>query len=160
MLHHFPPPILKKLIGYWAKVMRPGEILIAQEPRYDHPSFEMAALIYALRLALPNYFCYLRKKEEVASCIRDILDEIRERHKKQSELDGESPSDFIVKTIRNNFKHVELSYSTAFFDKIIASFRIKDEDAHLLSGLLKQLDEVIIKYNPAFASNLKIKAIR
>lgn len=160
-LHHLPPRFLKQTVQYLSKKMKPGQILLAFEPRYDHASYEMALLIYALRLALPNQFQYHAgiQKDSLAH-IQEIFEELSEARKTQSEMDGESTSDLIVKTIKCYFPKVEIDYYGSFFDKIIGSIRVKQGDSMMLSGLLKQLDAMIVKYNSGFSRTVKIKAVK
>ena len=136
-----------------------GNFLLAAEPRYDHVSFEMALLIYALRLVLPNHFHYHKKSgDALITNVQKIFAELSESNKTQSEMNNESSSDLIIKTIREYFQHIELGYTTPFFDKIIGSIRVAKQDAIILSGILKQLDNIIVKYNPNFARTITIKA--
>lgn len=157
-LHHLPPVALKEVISRLWQKMNPGQILIAVEPRYDHTSYEMALLIYALRLALPNHFKHEGNAESTVNDVDQLISELSEAQKDQSEMDNESGSDVIVEVIQNTFGEVELKYCTSFFDKIIGSIRVDQEDTKILSGLLKQLDDIVTKYNHNFARVVMIKA--
>ena len=158
-LHHLPPKVLRNLCGLLTKKGSGVKMLLAVEPRYDHASIEMATFIYALRLAFPNHFAYSGKNRNVRKDIAGIFEELTETRRTQSEMDNESPSDTIIATVRKYFPKVELGYSTAFFDKFIGSARISGEDTSELSDLLKQLDNMIVKYNADFSRNVMIKAV-
>lgn len=157
-LHHVPRQLLRRLMSYLSKNMKPGQLLVVVEPRYDHVSYEMATLVYAMRLALPNHFRYKNIKRNAPSHIKEIFNELSETRRSQSELDNISPSDFILKTIKDNFAKVETGYSSSFFGDIIGSIRVSDEDTKILSKLLKQLDVMVAKYNCNFSRTIKIKA--
>lgn len=160
-LHHLPSNILDKVIKYLSKKMHKGGVLIACEPRYDRAKYATAFLIYALRLLLPNHFKYNKDiYRNGLRNVREIFEELSEANKTQSEMDNESPSDLIIKTVKKHFGNVKLTYRTSFYDKIIGSIRVKNEDTKDLSRLLKQLDEMILKYNPDFARGVIVKAIK
>ena len=131
--------------------------MFAVEPRYDYASQQMAVLIYALRRCLPNHFQY-NDSNGIDFDVQCILEELAESHKDQSEMDNESPSALILEVIERNFDNLEIKYSTAFFDKFIGGIRTDDKDTQTLSKILKQLDEIILKYNPDFARTVMIKA--
>lgn len=156
-LHHLPADVLRKMIAGLADKMKAGQLLLAVEPRYDHASYEMAALIYALRRVLPNYFQYEKAQEFDRAAVLAVFNELREAKKGQSEMDNESPSDAIVDVIKEYFADVKVGYSSCFFDKFIGSVRVGEKDTVILAKLLKQLDEMIVKYNPDFARVVKIK---
>lgn len=157
-LHHLPPQSLKELIQYLSKRMKSNQVLLAVEPRYDYASYELAFLIYALRGVLPNHFHYENVKKDVMLHINEIFAELSESNKNQSEMDNASNSNLIVETIKENFDQVDLQYCTSFFDKIIGSIRVAEKDLPRLSKLLKQLDEIIVKYNYNFSRIVKIRA--
>ena len=160
-LHHLPPAVLDKVMKYLYENMHNGCLFIANEPRYEHSKYVTAFLIYALRLILPNHFKY--KKDIYRNSlrnVREIFEELSEAKKTQSEMDTASSSDLIIKTIRKYFGNVELTYHTAFFDKIIGSIRVAEKDIKDLSRLMKQLDELILKYNYDFSRVVTIKAIK
>lgn len=159
-LHHLPPQVFKKFIRYLSKSMNPDQMLLAVEPRYDHASYKMGTLIYALRLSLPNHFKYRNINSKTQLYINKIVAELSEEHRTQSEMDNESPSDLVVKVIKENFGKVNLRYCTSFFDKIIGSIRVDKKDIWTLSKLLKQLDEIIVKYNRDLSRVVMIKAER
>jgi hypothetical protein len=139
--------------------MARGSVMLAAEPRYDHASKHMAAVIYALRLALPNHFKYKPSCiDNPSKHINEIFTELKESARTQSEMDKESSSDLIVKTIRKSFDQAELSYSTAFYDKIIGSIRVNEKDSATLSAILKRLDNMIIKYRPDLSRTVMINA--
>jgi 2-polyprenyl-3-methyl-5-hydroxy-6-metoxy-1,4-benzoquinol methylase len=158
-LHHLPPPVLRRVLSYLAANMKKGSLLLAAEPRYDHASKSMAAMIYALRLALPNHFKYSPGSlDNPAKNVNAIFAELKESVVIQSEMDKESSSDLIIRTIRKSFDKAELKFSTAFYDKIIGSIRVDQEDSTVLSSVLKRLDNMIIKYRPGFSRTVMIKA--
>jgi 2-polyprenyl-3-methyl-5-hydroxy-6-metoxy-1,4-benzoquinol methylase len=159
-LHHLPPDVLKDFVKMISEKMKPGQIFLGIEPRYDHVNYPMAAMIYGLRQSLPNYFKYDEKPDKSGAYIQEIYEELGEIKKEQSTNDNESPSEFIIKVMKENFEKVELSYTTAFFDKLIGGMRVEKEDTDSLSKVLKQLDNIIVKYNPGFARNLKIIAYK
>ncbi len=88
----------------------------------------------------------------------EIYKELGELDHNQSAHDNESPSSFIEDTINTYFDDVDTDYSTAFFDKFIGSARLSDKDNHELSHLLKELDNLILKYNTNFARSIMISA--
>ena len=103
-LHHLPSQALRKVISYMWKKMKAGQLLLVLEPRYEYASYEMSALIYALRLALPNHFKYKNISSDAISHLKEIFDELSEAHKTQSVMDKESSSDMIEKIIKQNFQ--------------------------------------------------------
>ena len=159
-LHHLPPEVLEEIMSYFWEKMNPGQVLLVVEPRYDYANYEMSALTYALQLSMPNHFKYKNIQDNASNHINDIFDELAENHHEQSELDNESPSGVILKIIKNQFKKVETKYSTAFFDKVIGSIRVDEQDTAELTDLLKRIDEIIIKYNKNFARAILIKAVK
>jgi len=159
-LHHLPLETLNDFIKRLSLDMKPGQLLIAVEPRYDHTSYEMAALIYSLRLALPNHFKHEKPSSNMVSDINNIFEDLGETQRTQSEMDGESSSDLILKAVQENFGNADVRYCSSFFEKIIGSIRVEKEDAKILSKLLKQLDDLIVKYNQNFARTIRISAIK
>ena len=159
-LHHLPPVVLDQIITFIYRKINPGQLLLCMEPRYDHANYQMSALIYALRLCLPNHFQYTDIENEALSSIKDICAELAEMDKEQSEFDNESTSDLIVDTIERIFGEVSLDYWTAFYDKLIGSIRVDEGDIKILTNLLKQLDEMIVKYYPEHSRNILIKAVK
>jgi len=161
-MHHLPKEILKESLDKIYAKMQSRSVLLVVEPRYDYANLNMAALIYALRLSLPNHFQHkdIEENANANSDIHDIYRELGELDHEQSEMDNESPSGFIVSAVKERFGNIELQYSTAFYDKIIGSIRAKDDDLGELSSLLKKLDNLIVKYNSNFARTVMIKAIK
>jgi 2-polyprenyl-3-methyl-5-hydroxy-6-metoxy-1,4-benzoquinol methylase len=157
-LHHLPKLILKNVIKRLSQRMGKKHLLLAIEPSYDCTSYAIAILVYALRLALPNHFKYKNLNTDAPRHIKNIFNELSERDRTQSVMDNSSPSKLIVKTIRDNFGEVEVNYSTAFFDKVIGSIRVLSEDIKTLSNLLKELDDIIVKYNHSLSRIVMIKA--
>ena len=138
--------------------MNVGEQLLVVEPRYDFVNFEMAFMVQALRLALPNNFPKIKPYEDIYKHTNEIYREMGELDGVQSTHDNESPSAFIEQTINSCFDDVSTDYNTAFFDKFIGSVRLSDKDNHRLSHLLKEFDNIIVKYNKNFARNIMISA--
>lgn len=156
-LHHLPQDLLKESLARLYERMNVGSVLLIAEPRYDHVNVEMATLIYALRLAFPNHFAYENPKEAHPS-IHEIYEELGELNQEQSEMDNESPSDFIVQSVQETFTDVKLDYTTSFYDKIIGSIRTSENDLSEISYLLKRLDQLIVKYNDNLARTVLIQA--
>ena len=157
-LHHLPSAILQRFLKRLTQKDSPCAIFLAVEPRYDYASQDMALLIYALRRALPNHFKYPKSLESMKNAIDEIFAELSESCKEQSEMDNESPSHSIISAIRDHFPDVELDYSTAFYDKFIGSLRVDRDDLTEMASLLKQIDNLIIRYAPERARNVMIKA--
>ena len=157
-LHHLPKEVLTERIKYFHKNMNIGEHLLVVEPRYDFVNFEMAFMVQALRLALPNHYPKNNSYEDIYKDTYEIYKELGELDHNQSAHDNESPSSFIEDTINTYFDDVDTDYSTAFFDKFIGSARLSDKDNHELSHLLKELDNLILKYNTNFARSIMISA--
>lgn len=158
-LHHLPKEILVTQIEFLEKKMKEGQLLIAIEPRYDFVNYNMATLIYALRIALPNHFKYPEVKNSWPEIV-NIYNELGEIRKEQSVMDNESPSQFIYDTIKKYYKEVTVEYSTAFYDKIIGGMRLHHKDTIAISDVLKKLDNLIVKYNKNFARSILIKAYK
>jgi SAM-dependent methyltransferase len=157
-LHHLPKDVLIDRVEYIYKNMNIGEQLLVVEPRYDFVNFEMAFMIQALRLALPNNYPKIKHYEDIYKYTNEIYRELGELDHNQSAHDNESPSTFIEDAINNCFDDIDINYNTTFFDKFIGSVRLSDKDNHRLSHLLKELDNIILKYNTNFARNIMISA--
>jgi len=157
-LHHLPKDILKERMEYIYRNMNKGEVLIAVEPRYDFVNFEMAFLVQALRMALPNHYPNEEDYENVYAHSFEVYKELGELDQNQSALDNESPSQYIVDTISEYYQDVEVEVCTAFYDKFIGSLRLSADDNEKLASMLKELDNMIIKYQPSFGRNLMLCA--
>jgi hypothetical protein len=138
--------------------MNPGQLLIAMEPRYDFVNFEMAFLIQALRMALPNHYPNKKDYKNFYHHAYNIYRELGELDHDQSTLDNESPSEFIVDTIKKCYNNVEIKYTTAFYDKFIASLRLNADENGKIAVMFKELDNIIVKYNNNYARNVIISA--
>ncbi len=157
-LHHLPPKALKDFIKKVSQNMRTGQVLVVVEPRYDKVGFKNALLIYALRLALPNHFKYKGAKANIIKDLEDIIKEVSEADKCQSEMNNESSSELILKTISSYFNYIEVSYTNAFYDKVIGGIRVNKKDEDKLATLLKKLDDIIVKYSNDMGRNIRILA--
>ena len=159
-LHHLPNEILQERINFIHNKMNPGQLLIAVEPRYDFVNFEMAFLIQALRMALPNHYSNNKDYKNFYDLAYNVYRELGELDHEQSTLDNESPSKLILDTIKKNYNDVEIKYTTAFYDKFIGSLRLNDEDNEKIAVILKKLDNIIVNYNNSFARNVILSATK
>ena len=152
-LHHLPDEVLQERINFIHNKMKPGQLLLVMEPRYDFVNFEMAFLIQALRMALPNHYPNKKDYKNFYHHAYNIYRELGELDHEQSTLDNESPSELIVDTIKKNYNDVEIKYTTAFYDKFIGSLRLSVDDNEKIAVILKKLDNIIVNYNNTILIN-------
>lgn len=157
-LHHLSPGELDSFIKKIFSHMRPGQVLIGAEPRYDKVDLQGALLVYALRQAFPNHFKYSGALENVRADLEKIVNELSEADKSQSEMDNESSSELILKTLNNYFQPVETEHVNAFYGKVIGSLRVSHSDGKELSTLLSKLDDLVVKYSPQAGRGLRFCA--
>ena len=115
-------------------------------------------LIQALRMALPNHYPNNKDYRNFYHHAYNIYRELGELDHDQSTLDNESPSEFIVDTIKKCYSDVEIKYTTAFFDKFIGSLRLNADENEKIAVILKELDNIIVKYNNNYARNVILVA--
>lgn len=154
-LHHLPQNALEEFISLVGLKMRQGNVFIGVEPCYDKIDRQAALLVYALRMALPNYFQY---RGQIESEIRIVIDELSEKNKNQSALDNESPSEKILEEVRRRFKYVTVGHCNVFYDKVVGSLRLSPNDEKQISALLSALDDLIIKYSPQMGRRMRLCA--
>ena len=118
----------------------------------------MAFLIQALRMALPNHYSNNKDYKNFYDHAYNVYRELGELDHEQSTLDNESPSKLILDTIKKNYNDVEIKYTTAFYDKFIGSLRLNADENEKIAVILKELDNIIVKYNNNYARNVILSA--
>lgn len=155
-LHHLPPNVLEQFLEQASTRISGEQVLIAVEPRYDKINPLVALLVYVLRRAWPNHFQY--EDQNLQDDLQKIMDELSEADKTQSEMDNESGSEQILNFVKKYFNDVQVEYTNAFYDKVIGGIRIAGGDEEKLAVLLKELDNLIVKYSDEISRSLRIIA--
>ena len=159
-LHYLPNDYLDSFIKNVHDGMKPGQVMLITEPRYDSQNLIPSLLTYTFRKVFPNHFEYGDVNQDLYQDVLSVYNEIYEKDGLQSEMDNESPSEHIKTVVQKYFTNVQISHTNVFYDKVVGSMRVQKEDEGRLAEILKELDELILKYSPDATRSMRMVAIK
>ena len=148
-LHHFAS--LNTVIDKVKKILRPGGIIIVNEPSRDLITQKDAALYALIRVLLSasnhwhSNIPIPQSEQELKSYVNDCLNEFKEAKDSNEDVqsihDNSSHSSEILALLRKNFSEKKVDWDYAYVPRMVGGLRFEnDEKEKLVADFLKIFD--------------------